>query len=86
MGRAHRGRRILRNPPLLARVRSLQVIDPEAAHYKLTDPGSQIRAYVEDVIRGTIPTKTLDDTFSSKDQLALAVTSQLSAKMGEYGE
>jgi len=62
-----------------------EVIDPEAAHYKLTDPASQIRAYVEDVIRGTIPTKTLDETFSSKDQLAVAVTSQLSAKMGEYG-
>jgi len=62
-----------------------EVIDPEAAHYKLTDPKSQIKSYVEDVIRGTIPTKTLDDTFSSKDQLAMAVSSQLHAKMEEYG-
>ena len=52
----------------------------------MTDPKSQIKSYVEDVIRGTIPTKTLDDTFSSKDQLAMAVSSQLHAKMEEYGK
>ena len=32
--------------------------------YKLTDPVSQIRAYVEDVIRGAVPTKTLDQVRS----------------------
>ncbi len=56
------------------------------AHYKLTSPQEQIRSYVEDVIRGAIPTKTLDEAFSSKDSLALAVKDQLSHEMDEFGE
>ncbi len=55
------------------------------AHYKLTDPHSQIRAYVEDVIRGAIPTKTLDEAFSSKENLAHAVKNQLSLEMKDFG-
>lgn len=55
------------------------------AWYKLTEPHSQIRAYVEDVIRGAVPVKTLDEAFSSKDQLALAVKDQLTHEMKEYG-
>jgi regulator of protease activity HflC (stomatin/prohibitin superfamily) len=60
----------------------LQVKD---AHYKLTDHRSQIKAYVEDVIRGAIPQKTLDEAFSSKDDLAHAVKDQLQEKMTEFG-
>jgi regulator of protease activity HflC (stomatin/prohibitin superfamily) len=55
------------------------------AWYKLTDPSSQIRAYVEDVIRGSIPTRTLDEAFSSKDELAHAVKDQLQHEMKDFG-
>lgn len=55
------------------------------AWYKLTDPQSQIRAYVEDVIRGSIPTRTLDEAFSSKDELAHAVKDQLQHEMKDFG-
>lgn len=55
------------------------------AFYKLTDATSQIRAYVEDVIRGSIPTRTLDEAFSSKDELAHAVRDQLAAEMKGFG-
>jgi regulator of protease activity HflC (stomatin/prohibitin superfamily) len=43
-----------------------QVIEEHVkdAWYKLTEPLSQIRAYVEDVIRGAIPARTLVSAFS----------------------
>jgi regulator of protease activity HflC (stomatin/prohibitin superfamily) len=64
-----------------------QVIEAQVkdAHYKLTSPHAQIKSYVEDVIRGAIPQKTLDDSFSSKDALAHAVRDQLQEKMSEFG-
>jgi len=64
-----------------------QVIEEHVkeAWYKLTDPNSQIKAYVEDVIRGAIPSKTLDDAFSSKDDLAKAVKEQLQIQMKDFG-
>mmetsp|Transcript_5550 Transcript_5550/g.7212 ORF Transcript_5550/g.7212 Transcript_5550/m.7212 type:complete len:256 (-) Transcript_5550:154-921(-) len=64
-----------------------QVIESQVkdAHYKLTNPHAQIKSYVEDVIRGAIPQKTLDDSFSSKDALAHAVKDQLQEKMSEFG-
>jgi regulator of protease activity HflC (stomatin/prohibitin superfamily) len=48
-----------------------------SAHYKLTDPQSQIRSYVFDVIRSSIPRLELDEAFASKDDVAHAVKSQL---------
>jgi regulator of protease activity HflC (stomatin/prohibitin superfamily) len=53
--------------------------------YRLTDPEGQIRSYVEDVIRGAIPLRSLDENFSHKDELAKAVKENLSEKMAEYG-
>lgn len=55
------------------------------AYYKLSDPTSQIRSYVFDVIRGSLPTMLLDDIFASKDDLTHAVRDRLSAMMSEYG-
>ena len=55
------------------------------AHYKLTRPKTHITAYVEDVIRGAISTKTLDEAFSSKENLAHAVKDQLSLEMKDFG-
>eukprot|EP01038_Epipyxis_sp_PR26KG_P007452 gene7452-10158_t len=56
-----------------------------AAYYKLTDPRAQIQSYVFDVIRSTVPTMNLDDSFSSKDVVANAVKSQLSTRLADYG-
>ena len=44
-----------------------------SAYYKLSDPIAQIRSYVYDVVRSSIPRLELDHVFSSKDDIANAV-------------
>jgi regulator of protease activity HflC (stomatin/prohibitin superfamily) len=63
-----------------------RVIDDKvpSAYYKLTDPQSQIRSYVFDVIRSSLPRLDLDDAFASKDEVAKAVKAQLSHLMVYY--
>lgn len=56
-----------------------------SAFYKLTDPRSQIRSYVFDVVRSSIPRLDLDEAFASKDDVANNVKNQLSHLMSEYG-
>jgi len=56
-----------------------------SAFYKLTDPKAQIRSYVFDVVRSSIPRLDLDDAFASKDDIANSVKNQLSSLMSEYG-
>ena len=64
-----------------------KVVDSKvpSAHYKLTDPSAQIRSYVFDVIRSSLPRMDLDDAFASKNDLAEAVKTQLQHLMAEYG-
>jgi regulator of protease activity HflC (stomatin/prohibitin superfamily) len=56
-----------------------------SAFYKLTDARSQIRSYVYDVIRSSIPRLDIDAAFASKDEVANAVKAQLESLMSEYG-
>ena len=56
-----------------------------SAFYKLTNHRDQINSYVTDVIRSTLPRLELDHAFSSKKEIADAVTNQLRTLMGEYG-
>lgn len=56
-----------------------------SAWYKLTDPKAQIRSYVYDVVRSSIPRMELDQSFASKDEVANAVKNQLSSLMSDYG-
>lgn len=56
-----------------------------SAFYKLTDPQSQIRSYVYDIIRSFIPTMHIDDAFASKDTLAHSVRDRIAGLMEEYG-
>lgn len=56
-----------------------------SAFYKLTDHRSQIKSYVNDVVRSFLPTLELDDAFASKEDLARSVKTQLSSLMVEYG-
>jgi regulator of protease activity HflC (stomatin/prohibitin superfamily) len=55
------------------------------AWYQLQDPKKQIEAFVLDATRSFIPNYTLDEIFMHKDELAISVSSQLSAKMLQYG-
>lgn len=56
-----------------------------SAFYKLTDPRAQIRSYVFDVVRSSIPRLDLDSAFASKDDVANNVKNQLAHQMLEYG-
>jgi regulator of protease activity HflC (stomatin/prohibitin superfamily) len=56
-----------------------------AAYYKLQDPYAQITSYVYDVVRARVPRMKLDDVFEKKDEIAVAVESELSHTMDEFG-
>jgi len=53
--------------------------------YRLSNPHEQIRAYVEDVVRNTVPAISLDDVFEQKDHIAKAVHSSMEKVMAEFG-
>jgi len=55
------------------------------AWYRLVDSEQQIKAYVYDVVRASVPKITLDDVFTTKGQIAEEVKSELSHAMEEYG-
>lgn len=55
------------------------------AHYKLQCPKSQISSYVFDVVRSTVPNIILDEVFSKKDEIAVAVKNELQKSMDEFG-
>lgn len=55
------------------------------AFYKLTDPAKQIQSFVFDVVRAKVPAMDLDDVFEKKDDIAVAVKSELSDLMGQVG-
>ena len=53
--------------------------------YKLSNAQFQIQAYVEDVVRSTLPRMDLDDAFEAKQDVAMAVKTALEKIMHEYG-
>merc|ERR1711990_458919 len=55
------------------------------AFYKLTDSKGQIRSYVFDVVRSTVPRIKLDDVFESKEESAISVKEMLSKSMEGFG-
>ena len=55
------------------------------AFYKLDYPHDQITSYVFDVVRAEVPKMRLDDVFVKKDDIAIAVKSELNDAMQEYG-
>lgn len=55
------------------------------AFYKLDYPHEQITSYVFDVVRAEVPKMKLDDVFVKKDDIAIAVKTELNEAMMEYG-
>lgn len=55
------------------------------AFYKLTDPQHQIKSYVDDVVRSTLPKMKLDEAYEAKAQVAKDVKSQLDSIMHDFG-
>lgn len=55
------------------------------AFYKLQNPHDQVTSYVFDVVRAEVPKMKLDDVFERKDDVAIAVKSELNEAMSTYG-
>lgn len=55
------------------------------AFYKLQDPQGQITSFVFDTVRARVPSMLLDDLFEKKDEIAMAVKSELDAVMDDFG-
>jgi regulator of protease activity HflC (stomatin/prohibitin superfamily) len=55
------------------------------AFYKLTAPEAQMRSYVEDIVRSSVPKLILDDVFLVKEEIASDVKSSLSDSMSSFG-
>ena len=55
------------------------------AYYKLMRPESQIKSYIEDALRSSVPKLTLDELFEKKDEIALEVQKQVAEGMSTYG-
>jgi len=55
------------------------------AYYKLTDPQAQMKSYVFDVVRASIPKLNLDEVFEEKEEIAVTVKKTLEKSMGDFG-
>jgi regulator of protease activity HflC (stomatin/prohibitin superfamily) len=64
------------------KVIKLKVYD---AFYKLDFPHDQITSYVFDVVRAEVPKMKLDGVFVKKDDIAIAVKTELNEAMMDYG-
>lgn len=57
----------------------------QTSFYKFDNPARQIQSYVFDSIRSEVPKMLLDDVFSEKDKIAVAVQTELAETMDDYG-
>ena len=48
-------------------------------------PEAQIKSYIEDALRSSVPKLTLDELFEKKDEIALEVQHQVAEEMTTYG-
>ncbi|KAE8662888.1 Hypersensitive-induced response protein 3 [Hibiscus syriacus] len=55
------------------------------AFYKLSNPRTQIQAYLFDVIRASVPKLDMDDVLEKKNDIAKAVENELEKAMSAYG-
>lgn len=59
--------------------------DVARSFYELNNPTQQMRSYMEDALRSTIPSMTLDTIFAEKDNIALQVQQSISEEMSQFG-
>lgn len=55
------------------------------AYYSLDNAKNQIASYVFDDVRAEVPKLELDDVFAKKEDIAIAVQSNIAQSMAEYG-
>ena len=55
------------------------------SHYMLQEPEAQMRDFITDALRSSIPSYTLDEVFAKKDDIAKDVNATVSEQMCEYG-
>jgi len=55
------------------------------SYYQLSNHEEQIRSYVLDVVRAKVPRMNLDEVFEKKDDIGMAVKTELDASMKIYG-
>ena len=55
------------------------------AFYRLQDPQGQITSFVFDTVRARVPSIILDDLFEKKDDIAMAVKTELDTVMDDFG-
>lgn len=55
------------------------------SYYTLAHPTAQMRSYLVDALRSSIPSYTLDEVFEKKDSIAFDVNETVKDKMTEYG-
>ena len=73
---------VMMNVATQYRVNEQNVTD---AYYKLMRPEAQIKSYIEDALRSSVPKLTLDELFEKKDEIALEVQHQVAEEMSTYG-
>ena len=73
---------VMMNVATQYRVNEQNVTD---AYYKLMRPEAQIKSYIEDALRSSVPKLTLDELFEKKDEIALEVQHQVTEEMTTYG-
>ena len=57
----------------------------EKAFYTLESPQVAINAYIQNAVRGHIPTHDLDDIYSSREEISFAVKKEIDQHMAGYG-
>ncbi len=55
------------------------------SYYMLQEPVAQMRDFITDALRSSIPGYTLDEVFAKKDDIAKDVNATVSEQMAEYG-
>ena len=73
---------VMMNVATQYRVNEQNVTD---AYYKLMRPEAQIKSYIEDALRSSVPKLTLDELFEKKDEIALEVQHQVAEEVTTYG-
>ncbi|MFO0972583.1 MAG: SPFH domain-containing protein [Phycisphaerae bacterium] len=57
----------------------------KASFYRLTNPNQQISSFVFDTVRALVPEMLVDNVFSEKEKIALAVKDRLDGTMQKFG-